>query len=330
MSKLSLTLACPPYDRVQALFNGMVAAEGIELNFLPMEVEEVFWRQLRYGEFDASECSLSSYTMIKAGGDERFVAIPVFTSRFFRHSCIFINTNKGIERPEDLKGKIIGVPEYQMTAPVWQRGIIADEYGVHPQDVSWRCGGLEEAGRVDKVIMALPPGVHLEQIPEDKTLSKMLDDGEIDALFSARTPSYFRKGSPNVARLFPNFREVEEEFYQRTGIFPIMHTFIIRRDVYEAHRWVAMSLFKAFCQAKELLMHYYSITSALYTTLPWMTEEVERTRLALGNDFWPYGIEPNRKTLEAFLRYHHEQGLSARRMTIEDLFVPETMDEFKI
>ena len=189
MSKLSLTLACPPYDRVQALFNGMVAAEGIELNMLPMEVEEVFWRQLRYGEFDASECSLSSYTMIRSSGDDRFIAIPVFTSRFFRHSCIFINTNKGIEKPEDLNGKIIGVPEYQMTAPVWQRGIIADEYGVHPSDVSWRCGGLEEPGRIDKVLTFLPSNVHLEQIPEGKTLSKMLDEGEIDALFSARTPS---------------------------------------------------------------------------------------------------------------------------------------------
>lgn len=330
MSKLSLTLACPPYDRVQALLNGTVVPEGIDLNILPMEVEEVFWRQLKNGEFDASESSLSTYTMLRAKGDDRFIAIPVFPSRFFRHSCIFINTHKGIKKPEDLKGKIVGVPEYQMTAPLWQRGIMADEYGVYPRDISWRSGGQEEPGRVDKVTMTLPPDVHLEQIPPDKTLSQMLDDGEIDALFSARTPSCFQKGSPNVARLFPNFREVEEDYFKRTGIFPIMHTFIIKRDIYEAHRWVAMSLFKAFCQAKEWVMKNFNITSALYTTLPWMTDEVERTRSALGYDFWPYGIEPNRKTLEAFFRYHHEQGLSNRRMTIEELFAPETMSEFKI
>ncbi len=330
MSKLSLTLACPPYDRVQVLLNGTIVPEGITLNILPMEVEEVFWRQLKYGEFDVSESSLSSYTMLRAKGDNRFIAIPVFPSRFFRHSCIFINTHKGIEEPEDLKGKIVGVPEYQMTAPLWQRGIMADEYGVYPRDMSWRSGGQEEPGRIDKVAMTLPPDVRLEQIPSDKTLSQMLDDGEIDALFTARTPSCFLKGSPNVARLFPNFREVEEKYFQRTGIFPIMHTVIIRREIYEAHRWVAMSLYKAFRQAKDTVMRNFNITAALYTTLPWLTDELERTRLALGNDFWPYGIEPNRKTLEAFFRYHHEQGLSSKKMTIEELFALETMSEFKI
>lgn len=330
MSKLSLTLACPPYDRVQALLNGAVVPEGIELNILPLEVEEVFWRQLKNGEFDASESSLSTYTMLRAKGDDRFIAIPAFPSRFFRHSCIFINTNKEIKKPEDLKGKKVGVPEYQMTAPVWQRGIMSDEFGVNPSDISWCSGGQEEPGRVDKVTMAFPPGVHLEQIPKDKTLSKMLDEGEIDALFTARAPSCFQNKSPNVARLFPNFREVEESYFQRTGIFPIMHTFIIKRDIYEAHRWVAMSLFKALRQAKDWAVNNFNITSALYTTLPWLTDEVERTKLALGVDFWPYGIEPNRKTLETFLRYHYEQGLSNRKMTIEELFAKETMEEFKI
>lgn len=330
MSNLFLTLACPPYDRVHALMDGTVVPEGIDLNFLPMVVEEVFWRQLRYGEFDVSECSLSSYTMLRAKGDDRFIAIPVFTSRFFRHSCIFINTHKGIKRPEDLKGKTVGVPEYQMTASVWQRGILADEYGVYPRDISWRSGGQEEPGREDKIIMSLPPDVHHESIPADKTLAQMLDKGEIDALFCAFTPSCFKNGSPNVARLFPNYREVEEDYYKRTVIFPIMHTIVIRRKIYEAHRWVAMSLYKAFCKAKEIVLGNYSITSALYTTLPWMVDEVERSCNILGNDFWQYGIEPNRKTLETFLRYHYEQGLSNKRMTVEELFAPETMNVFKI
>jgi 4,5-dihydroxyphthalate decarboxylase len=330
MSKLSLTLACPPYDRVQALFNRMVVPEGIDLNILSLGVEEIFWRQLKNGEFDASESSLSTYTMLRAKGDDRFIAIPAFPSRFFRHSCIFINTNKGIEKPTDLKGKIIGVPEYQMTASVWQRGIMADEYGIYPKDMGWVSGGQEEPGRVDKIPMILPQGVHLEQIPKDKTLSKMLDDGEIDALFTARAPSCFQNESPNVSRLFPNFREVEESYFNRTGIFPIMHTFIIKRDIYDAHPWVAMSLFKALRQAKDWAINNFDITSALYATLPWLTDEVERTRSALGVDFWPYGVEPNRRTLETFLRYHHEQGLSNRKLSIEELFAMETMEEFKI
>ncbi|MDD3654552.1 MAG: hypothetical protein PHO01_10265 [Desulfotomaculaceae bacterium] len=330
MSKLSVTIACPPYDRAQALRDGTVAPEGIDLNFLPMVVEEVFWRQLKHAEFDVSESSLSSYVMTRSRGDDRFIAIPVFPSRFFRHSCVFINTHKGISRPEDLKGKIVGVPEYQMTAPVWIRGIFQDEYGVFPRDISWRSGGQEDPGRVDKIKMNLPPDVHHEPIPAEKTLSRMLDDGEIDALFTARAPSCFVNGSPNVARLFPNYREIEEEYFRKTSIFPIMHTIIIKREVYEANPWMAMSLYKAFCQAKEIVIKNSSTSVALYVTLPWLTHEVERTRKVMGDDWWPYGIGPNRKTLETFLRYHYEQGLSSKLMTIDEIFAPETMDEFKI
>ncbi|MGB9920037.1 MAG: ABC transporter substrate-binding protein [Moorellales bacterium] len=330
MAKLSLTLACPGYDRVQPLRDGTVTCEGVDLNVIPLVVEEVFWRQLRHAEFDVAECSLSSYVMARSKGDERFIAIPVFPSRFFRHGCIFINTRKGIRRPEDLKGKIVGVPEYQLTAAVWIRGILQDDYGVNPGDVLWRSGGEEEPGRVDKIPMNLPPHISCEPIPPDRTLSRMLDEGEIDALVAPRAPSCFVNGSPNVARLFPNYREVEEDYYRRTGIFPIMHTVIIKREIYEAHRWVAMSLYKAFKAAKEITMRNYSIMAALYVTLPWLIAEVERTRELMGEDWWPYGLEPNRRALETFLRYHHEQGLSARRMTAEELFAPETLDEFKI
>lgn len=330
MGRLLLTLACPPYDRVRALQDGSVTPEGIDLNFLPMVVEEVFWRQLRHGEFDVSECSLSSYVMARSQGDDRFIAIPVFTSRFFRHGCIFVNTTKGITNPRDLKGKIVGVPEYQMTAAVWVRGFLQDDYGIYPHDIKWRSGGLENPGRADKISMSLPSEIHHEPIPTSKTLSYMLENGEIDALITARSPSCFVNGSPNVARLFPNYREVEEDYYRRTNIFPIMHTIVIKREIYEAHPWVAMSLYKAFCQAKQVATRDYNNSAALYVTLPWLTYEVERTRAIMGDDWWPYGIEPNRKTLETFLRYHYEQGLSVRRMTIEELFAPETMDEFKI
>ena len=326
MGKINMALACPPYDRVQPLISGAVTPEGINLNFLPMEVEEIFWRQYRNNEFEASEASLSSFTVLRAKGDERFIAIPVFTSKFFRHQCIFINANKGINKPEDLKGKVVALPEYQLTAHVWQRGIMADDYGVHPKDISWRSGGLETPGRVEKISINLPEGVHLEPIPEGRTIAEMLESGEIDALFSNRSPSPFLKGSPNVKRLFPNFREVEGEYFRRTGIFPIMHVIVLRRDFYEANRWAAVSLFKAFCEAKALIMDRFNIASALYTTLPWVIDEVEKTRLALGKDFWSYGIGDNRNTLETFFRYHHEQGLSSKLMTIEDIFAPETID----
>jgi len=329
--RLTLSCACPPYDRVQALIAGEVAPEGIDLHFLRLSVEEIFWRQARHAEFDVSECSLSTYTMLRSRGDERFVAIPVFTSRFFRHSCIFINTRKGIRTPEDIRGRVVGLPEYQMTAPVWQRGIFQEEYGVHPREVQWRNGGEETPGRIEKVPLRLPPEIRLEPIPQDKTLSRMLESGEIDALFTAREPSCFRQGSPHVARLFPDYREVEERYFRKTGIFPIMHTVVIKKEVYKRDPWVAMNLFKAFCEAKDAAVRRYSEMATLQVTLPWLVSEVERTKEVMGADWWPYGIAANRKTLETFLRYHHEQGLSERPVRLDELFAPETMDEqFKV
>lgn len=329
--KLSLSCACPPYDRVQGLISGEVAPEGIELHFLPLSVEEIFWRQARHAEFDVSECSLSTFCMLRSRGDERFVAIPVFTSRFFRHSCIFINTQKGIRSPQEIRGRVVGVPEYQMTAPVWQRGIFQEEYGVHPREILWRNGGEETPGRIEKVPLKLPSEIRLEPIPPEKTLSRMLDEGEIDALFTAREPSCFRNGSPNVARLFPNYRETEEQYFRKTSIFPIMHTVVIRQEVYRKNPWVAVNLFKAFCEAKDEAVRRYSETAALQVTLPWLVPEVERTRKIMGDDWWPYGLGRNRKTLETFLRYHHEQGLSQKLLRLEDLFAAETLDEqFKV
>jgi 4,5-dihydroxyphthalate decarboxylase len=328
---LSLSLACPPYDRVLPIALGWIQPEGIAVNFLPLAVEEIFWRQLRHQEFDVSESSLSSYVMLRSRGDERFIAIPVFTSRFFRHSCIFVNTRKGIRSPQDLKGRVVGLPEYQITAVVWQRGLLQEEYGVLPRDIHWRTGGEETPGRVEKIKLTLPPEIDLQSIPPDKTLSKMLDEGEIDGLLTARAPSCFVKRSPNVARLFPNYREVEEDYYRKTGIFPIMHTLIISKRIYQNNPWVAMSLYKAFCLAKDVVMQGYGETAALHVTLPWLGAELERTKGIMGEDWWPYGLSKNRTTLETFLRYHYEQGLSKRKMTVEELFAEETLDEeFKI
>jgi 4,5-dihydroxyphthalate decarboxylase len=328
---LSLSFACPAYDRILPLPHGEIVPQGIQLNYLDLEVEEIFWRQLRNQEFDISESSLSSYVMLRSRGDERFVAIPVFTSRFFRHACVFINTQKGIKEPGDLKGKIVGLPEYQITAVVWLRGIFQDEYGVSPRDVHWRSGGEEMPGREEKIKLNLPPDIDLQPIPPDKYLSKMLDDGELDGMFTARAPSCFTQGSPNVSRLFENYREVEESYFQNTGIFPIMHTIIIKREIYEKNPWVAVNLYKAFSEAKRRVLENYTRTEALRLALPWIHDEIERTKQVMTEDWWPYGVEKNRHVLETFLRYHHEQGLSERLMTIEDLFAPETLDAaFKI
>ena len=330
MSKLSVTLACAPYDRVTPLMDGRVQPEGIDLNIIPLEAEEAFWRSLRYGEFDASELSFSSYTLSRARDDNRFIAIPVFTSRFFRHSCVYINANKGIQAPQDLRGKIIGVPEYQLTAVMWLRGIFQHFYGVSPNEMHWRFGGMESPDRKEKLAISVPSDVDLQPIPSGKTLNQMLDEGEIDAIFAPRMPSSLMRGSPNVKRLFEDYVAVEQDYYAKTGIFPIMHGIGLRREFYEEHPWVAQSMFKAFQQAKDVVMESYKNASALYTTLPWQISTAEETRKLMGDDYWPYGVSKNRKTLEAICQYSYEQGLSKRLMTVEELFAKECFDEFVI
>jgi 4,5-dihydroxyphthalate decarboxylase len=330
MSKLRLTLACWDYDRTRALADGRVRPEGIDLNFVPLDVEETFFRMLRYREFDVAEMSMSSYCVSLSREDSPFVAIPVFPSRFFRHSCIFVSARSGIREPKDLVGKRIGVPEYQMTAPVWIRGILSDEYGVKPTSVKYLTGGEEEPGRDEKLKLNLPAEFDVTPIGPDQTLAQMLADGEIDALHTARTPSTFYSRPDDVKRLFPDFVAAEKAYFRRTRIFPIMHVIAIRRSVYEANRWIARSLFKAFCQAQAVTYHNLAVTSAMISMLPWQVAAVEEARAELGDDWWPYGFERNRAVLDTFLRYHHEQGLSPRRLEPEALFAPETFEAFKI
>ncbi len=330
MSKLRVTLACWDYDRTRALADGRVAPEGVDLNFLPLHVEETFFRMLRNAEFDAAEMSLSSYCVSLLRPDPAFVAIPVFPSRFFRHSCIFVSAKSAVRAPRDLVGKRIGVPEYQMTAPVWIRGILADEYGVDPASVSYFTGGEEQPGRVEKLKLELPPQFKVIPIGPKQTLSAMLANGEIDALYTARTPSTFYSRPDEVRRLFPDFVAAEKDYFKRTGIFPIMHVIAIRRSVYAANRWLAQSLLKAFERAQAITYENLGVTSALTTMLPWQLAAVEEAQAELGADWWPYGFARNRAVLDTFLRYHHGQGLSARRLGPEELFAPETFEAFKI
>ena len=330
MARLRLTLACWNYDRTRGLADGTVRPEGIDLEYLGLDVEETFFRMLRHREFDAAEMSLSSYTVTLGRDDPSFIAIPVFPSRLFRHSCIFVSEKSGIREPRELAGRRIGVPEYQMTAPVWIRGILQDEYGVAPASVQYLTGGVEEPGRTEKIALDLPAAIRIAPIGATQTLAQMLAVGEIDALYTARTPSTFAMRPGTVRRLFPDYVAAERDYFRRTKIFPIMHTVVIRRDVYRADPWVAQSLQKAFVEAKRRARADLEHTHALASMLPWQVAHVEEARRELGDDWWPYGFVANRAVLDTFLRYHHEQGLSRRRLRPEELFAPETLEAFRI
>jgi 4,5-dihydroxyphthalate decarboxylase len=266
---------------------------------------------------------------VTARGISHYAAIPVFPSRLFRHSSIYVRADRGIERPEDLRGKIVGVPEYQMTAAVWIRGILQDEYGLLPGQIRWRNGGLEEPGRKQKVALELPAEIELRPLPEGETLSQSLDQGKIDALISALAPSCFGR-NPMVRRLFPDYRAAEEDYYRRTRIFPIMHVVGIRKSLLEKHPWLAVNTYLAFLEAKRLCYRDMEKIGHLFTTLPWPIDELERARALMGEDFWSYGVQQNAREIETITRYAHEQALTARRLTAEDLFVPSTFDLAKV
>jgi 4,5-dihydroxyphthalate decarboxylase len=327
---LPLTLACWDYDRTRAIMDGRVRCDGIDLTYLNLIVEETFFRQMRHREFDVSEMSFSSYLVSLFQEPAPFIAIPVFLSRSFRHSGIYVNTKAGIRTPQDLAGRRIGCAEYQLTANVWIRGILDDEYGVAPSSYTTFVGGLEEPGRVEKAAISLPPQVRIEPIGAGETLSAMLEAGAIDALFSPRAPSTFTGHGGPVRRLFEDTQAAEQEYYERTRIFPIMHVVAIRRDVYDAHRFVAQSLFKAFAEAQRLAYADLHETAALKVMLPWLAQHVAGTERLMGRDFWSYGVGPNRDAIGRMLKYHHAQGLSRRLLAPEEIFTPETAETFKI
>jgi 4,5-dihydroxyphthalate decarboxylase len=331
MKTLEIDLGCGDYDLVRPLRDGKVRAEGMEINFVPIDKPpEVHWRMGIHGEFDAAEMSFGTYVAGKARGDFPFVAIPAFVYRKFRHSAAYINTNSGIARPEDLAGKRIGVPEWQMTATIWLRGILQDDHGIRVTDVRWFTGGLETWGRKEKIPLQLPREINVESIPEGENLSAMLVAGKIDALLTAQVPGPYVKRMPQIKRLFANPRQAEEDYFRRTGIFPIMHVIVIREELYRRHHWVAQSLFKALLEAKAICIDSAVKNDSIHSILPWAGNYLEETRELMGEDFWPYGVEPNRKTIETFLRYAGEQGLTPRPLKTEDLFVKETLDTFRV
>jgi 4,5-dihydroxyphthalate decarboxylase len=325
-NNLQLTIACRGYDRIQGLLDGSIKAEGIDLRVIPLVVEETFWRQLHHLEFDASELSFSSYTISRSRGNLPLLAIPVFPSRYFRHSCIFVNPER-IKTPEDMKGKRIGVPEYQMTAAVWIRGMLADDYGVTPNSVQWFSGGVMQPGREEKLPLKLAADTSLTPVKE-RSLNDMLLSGDLDGYIGARVPGAYDDGK--LVRLFPDYETAETDYYRRTNVFPIMHVLAIKEEILERNPWVAMSLFKAFKQAKERCLEEMRDSSALQYALPWMWPGLERARSLMGDDIWPYGVDQSRATLDKFVEYMDAQGLTNRPMKVEELFAASTLDEFKI
>lgn len=329
---IPITIAVGDTDRVQAIKDGRVKVEGCDVTFIPMEPEEVFFRAFRYNEFDCCELSFSSYIRVTSQNKSPFVGIPAFISRVFRHSAFYIRTDRGIKTPADLKGKLVGVPEYQMTAPVWMKGILEDEYGVKPTDIRWRSGGQEEPGRDERTPWTPSPdlGLDLEPIPADKTLVGMFEAGELDALVVARAPSSYRLGKPNIDRLFPNFREVEMAYYKKTKMFPIMHLVGLKKELHQQYPWLAGSLYKAFIQARDIAYEELTKTAALGITLPWVEAEMKATMDLMGKDYWRYGVNESRHEIEALCRYSYSQGLSERLVTPEELFAPSTFEISKI
>ena len=322
MANLKLTLACWDYDRTRPLTDGRVKPEGIDLDIRIFRPREAFQRMLDKQEFDVSELSLASYTALKGRGQCPFVAVPVALSKIFRHSCIYVRKGAGIATPQDLKGKRVGTSQYSSTGLVYMRGMLEHDYGVKAADMHWFMGGLNSFVEPPLIPLNLPREIKLDFLSEGQTLESMFDAGELDALLSLYIPKSFLDGAPHVTRLFPNFKEVEQDYYRRTRIFPIMHTVVLREDIFRAHPWAARSIYRAFCEARDLAVGGLYDTDALRVALPWLIDHVEETWRVFGQDFWAYGLEPNRPTLAAVGRYVHEQGLSPCVVSADELFAP--------
>jgi 4,5-dihydroxyphthalate decarboxylase len=328
MAKLQLSVAFGDYDRTRPLIDGTVQIDGVEPVFMTLSPEEIFFRAFRSGDFDICELSMSSFTVKTAQGDCPYVGVPAFISRAFRHTSIYVRRDR-VKKPEDLKGRKVGLPEYQLTANVWARALLEDDFGVKPPDIHWIRAGIEEPGRPEKITLKLPAGVRLENGPEGSTISQLLADGEIDAFIAPRPPK-LDGPREDIGWLFPDPTQAAKEYYQRTGIFPIMHIVGVRRELADKHPWLPAAVFKAFERSKALALEKMSDTSATKVTLPFVEERLKDARDLMGFDFWSYGIAENRKVLETFLRHHHSQGLSPKPVKVEEMFHPSTFETFKL
>jgi 4,5-dihydroxyphthalate decarboxylase len=329
MNELSLTLAIGEYDHVTDLATGRIVPEGIRLTCLNLPIEEIFYRFLVNREWDVSETSMAKYVSLISQGDTSLIAIPVFPSRVFRHSSIYVRRDGPVTRPSDLTGRRVGLPEWAQTAAVYSRGLLMHQFGLDLASIDWVQAGVNQPGRIEKVDLRLPAGIKLTRIA-DQTLSDMLVSGDVDAVLSAAPPACFEEGHPNIRRLFENYREIEAGYYRETSIFPIMHVVTIRRELVDRHPWIAMNLLKAFEEAKRRSVARALDIKAPRFPIPWCYDEARQAQATFGTDYWPYGIDPNRPTLEAFLRYAHEQGVCHRHLDVEELFPKSVRSSFKI
>jgi 4,5-dihydroxyphthalate decarboxylase len=324
---LELSVACQITDRTRALLDGKVVIEGCKINFVSGPAEEIFQRAFRHAEFDISELSLGTHLLTTARDESGYIGVPVFLSRSFRHSAIYVRTDRGIDSPQALKGCRIGVPDFQQTAGIWVRGMLSDEYGVGSRDVSWVVGGLEQAGREARVPYSLPGDIRFEPIGAEQTLSRMLDAGDIDAVIAPRPPSCFGRNE-RVRRLFPDFRSDEEAWFGKTGLFPPMHMLGIRRTLVEQHPWLPVNVYAAFRKSRDLALAELAVTDTLRVMHPWITSEFERVKSVMGNDYWRYGVKENRADLDTLQRYARSDGLIQEEVPMERLFATSTFDGF--
>ncbi|MBI4633497.1 MAG: 4,5-dihydroxyphthalate decarboxylase [Deltaproteobacteria bacterium] len=329
MENVHLTVAISKFDHVRDFVTGEIKAEGIDITHLNLVHEEIFYRFLKYSEWDVSEISFAKYVALISQGDESMMAIPVFHSRAFRLSSFYVHRDGKIKKPEDLAGKKIGIPEWAQTASVYTRGYLMHQIGIPLQDIDWYQAGVNEPGRTEKVALKIPPGVRYTQV-SDRSLTELLLAKDVDAVLSARPPQYFLDGNPEIVRLFPDFLTAEEAYWRETKIFPIMHAVVIRADILKRYPWVAMNLFKAFEEAKRRSIQRALDFSASRFPIPWSSEYANRAVKIFGPDYWPYGIEPNRVTLESFLQYAYEQGVCHRHLKPEELFPKTVQSSYRI
>lgn len=326
MADLCLTLACVPTDRSRPIIDGQVKIPGVSLTVLPDEPEDIFRRALREQAFDITEMSMSSHITMTARGDPAYIAVPVFLSRAFRHSGIFIRTDRGIRTADDLKGKRVGIPEYQQTAILWVRGMLRDFHGIGVRDIHWRTGGVLQPGLGERVALSLPEGIDVQPIGPDETLDGLLTRGALDAVISTRVPTALANPDIPVARLYPDYRAAETDYYRRTGFFPIMHCLALRRSLADEHPDLPRALFEAFAKARKQALAELAMINAFRVTLPWPPMALEDAKALMGDDFWPYGFRRNRDEIATMTRYAEEDGLTMRRVQPEELFHPSTLD----
>jgi 4,5-dihydroxyphthalate decarboxylase len=324
MNKIKLSLACTHTDRSAPLLDGRIEIPGCEIRPLPGLTQDIFRRVLKEQAYDIAEMSMGTHIVQCSRGSDAYVGLPIFLSRAFRHSSIFIRNDRGIARPQDLVGKRVGIEQYQQTIGLWVRGILGDSFGVRTQDVSWRNGGLEQPGGGERLALNLPPGIDLQTIPSDQTLNSMLSAGVLDAVIATRPPSSFASGHPDIARLFPDYQRAEIDYFKETRAFPIMHCVVVRRSLVEAHPWLPVEIFRAFTKAKAHALNEMTFMNIPRISLAWICENYAQTRAIMGDQVWAYGLPKSMHEIKAMLRYALNDGLIDEAMQPEDLFDSST------